>query len=127
MNTKELIESGYTIENVKIASADLIITENYGCVSFELVLDGDGWRCSYGGYCLGHCYSWKEEFDASSKGLEYMIRVMDIAEVSRLSDLEGKYVRVAYKELDDSVNIIGNIIRDKWLNLKEFFAKEKLE
>ncbi len=88
MNIKQLTDAGYKIENAKITSADLSM-EDHGCLTFNMVLDGGGWGCNYGGYCLGHGYLGANEFEGSSKGLEYIMRIMDTVGVSRFSDLEA--------------------------------------
>lgn len=88
-------------------------------------LDGGGWGCTYGGYCLGHGYLGAKKFDGSAKGLEYIMRIMDTVGVSRMSELKGKYVRVATKGRGGIVKIIGNIIDDKWFDPEAFFKDEK--
>lgn len=123
MNIEQLIASGYKIENAKITNADLSM-EDHGCLTFDMGLDGGGWGCNYGGYCLGHGYLGAKKFDGSSKGLEYIMRIMDTVGVSRMSDLKGKYIRVATKGLGDAVKIIGNIIDDKWFDPEKFFRDE---
>lgn len=123
MNTKELIESEYTIENAKVCSADFVMAGN-GCMSLYLGLEGCVWNFSFGGYCLGHGYIGSKSFDGSPKGMEYIMRIMDTIGVSRFSEIEGSYIRIAYRSLDDSIKIIGNIIEDKWFDSGEFFKKE---
>ena len=123
MNKKELIANGYKIENAKITSVDLSM-EDHGCLTFYMGLNGEGWGCNYGGYCLGHGYLGAKKFDGSAKGLEYIMRIMDTVGVSRMSDLKGKYIRVATKGWGEIIKIIGNIIDDKWFNSEEFFKTE---
>lgn len=55
------------------------------------------------------------------------MRIMDIVGVSRLEDMEGKYVRVATKKWGDTVKIIGNIIKDRWFDYQSFYADKKEE
>ncbi len=124
MNTEQLIASGYEIENVKITSADLSMAD-HGCLTLSMGLDGKGWGCVYGGYCLGHGHLGAKEFDGSPKGFEYIMRIMDTVGVERMSELVGKYIRVATKGWGGTVKIIGNIIDDKWFNQEEFFKSEK--
>lgn len=125
---EELINEGYEISNALIKSVDLSMAD-HGCVSLELVLDGAGWGCCYGGYILGKGYvGAKDEFiEGSAAGMEYIIRIMDTVECERFNDLKGKYVRVATKGWGSSVNIIGNIIKDKWFDQESFFHDAKQE
>ena len=50
---EKLIEEGYDIRNAQIKGAELTM-ENHGCISFDVVVEGAGWGCVFGGYSLGH-------------------------------------------------------------------------
>lgn len=123
MKMEQLIAEGYTIQNAKITSADLSM-EDHGCITFSMGLDGGGWGCVYGGYCLGHGYLGASHFDGSAKGMEYIMRIMDTVGVSKLSQLPGQYVRVATKGWGDVVKIIGNIVKDQWFDPEKFFRDD---
>lgn len=122
MNIEQLIADGYKIENARITGVDLSM-EDHGCFTLNMWLDGGGWGCVYGGYCIGHGYLGAKKFDSSAKGNEYIMRIMDTVGVSKFSDLEGKYVRVATKGLGSTVKIIGNIIKDQWFDPEQFFKE----
>ena len=51
----------------------------------------------------------------------------DVVGVSRLEDMQGKYVRVAIKGWGSTIKIIGNIINDRWFDYKTFFTDKKEE
>ena len=55
MNAATLLNAGYRIENARIISADLTM-EDHGCLTLYMTLEGSGFGCVYGGYCLGHGY-----------------------------------------------------------------------
>lgn len=120
MNIEQLIADGYKIENARIGNADLSM-EDHGCLTFNMELNGGGWGCVYGGYCIGKGYLGAREFEGSVKGNEYIMRIMDTVGVSKFSDLEGKYIRVATKGLGSVIKIIGNIIKDQWFDPEQFF------
>lgn len=122
---KELIESGYTIQNAEITNVDLS-TESYCCADLPIVLEGSGWGVVYGGYCLGKGgTSYKvDEIEGSAQGMAAILTIMRVVGVDRLSDMKGKYVRVATKGWGDTVKIIGNIIKDEWFDYGTFFKKE---
>lgn len=81
---------------------------------------------SYGGYCIGHGYLGADEFIAETgDGLEAMMRIMDVVGVSTWEDLSGKFVRIKTNGPGRGVDIIGNIMKDKWFNIKEFFEEKK--
>lgn len=120
MNAEKLIAEGYKIENAIIKSADLSM-EDHGCFTLYMELDGAGWGCAYGGFCIGKGYVGAKEFEGTAKGNEYIMRIMDTVGVSRFSDLTGKYLRVVTKGWGSCVKIIGNIIKDQWFDPEEFF------
>ena len=121
---RQLIESGYDIDNALIENVDLSMAD-HGCLTLAMTLQGHYWSVVYGGYCLGHGYLGAEQFDSSPKGLESIMRIMDTVGVERFQDLKGKYVRVATKGWGSSVKIIGNIIEDKWFDIETFFSDKE--
>lgn len=94
--------------------------ENCGCISLNVVVKGAGWGCVFGGYSLGHGYLGAKEFSGYGPGMESIARIMDTVGVTKLSDLEGRYIRTAVTR-DRRLKIIGNIINDKWFDIKSFF------
>lgn len=116
-----LINNGYRIENAQIKSVDL--SNDGGIFSISMELKGNGWGVIFGGRVIGKSYD--DEISGSENGIEYILRIMDVVGVSRFNDMKGKYVRVALKRWGDSVEIIGNIIENKWFNQKAFFDEKK--
>lgn len=115
--SKEILNAKIT--NVSITMAD------HGCLTFWVTLDGGGWGVSVGGYCIGHGYLGAENFDSTGLGLEAMMRIMDTVGVSRWEDLKGQYVRAEVEGLGGTVTKIGNILKDKWFDVDEFFKKNR--
>ena len=113
-------------ENAKITSVSLSMAD-HGCLTFMVYLEGGGWGCGYGGYCIGTGYLGADEFKASNGyGLEAMMRIMDTVGVEKWEDLPGKYVRVKTEGFN-GIDIIGNLIKDKWFNIREFFAEKRAD
>lgn len=118
--TKErLIERSYIIKNAQITNVSLNM-ENHGCLCLDLTIEWDGCDCVYGGYCLGKGYVGADDdfFSGYEKGTEAIMRIMDTVGQSDLLNLKGQYIRIAYKGIGNPVEIIGNIIQDKWFNYK---------
>ena len=111
------------IENAQIESVSITM-EDHGCITFWLNLKGKSWGCGFGGYCIGHGYLGAEHFDGSPDGIEAMARIMDTVGVSTWEGLAGKYCRVESEGWGGTINKIGNLIEDKWFDIKQFF-KEK--
>lgn len=126
---KELVNEGYTLENALIKNVSLSSTD-YCCLTLNMDLEGGGWGCSYGDYCLGKIYPnsyEKDTYEGSAAGMEVIMRIMDVVGVSRLEDMQGKYVRVATKGWGSTIKIIGNIVSDRWFDYETFFADKKEE
>ena len=112
-------------ENAKISNVTISMAD-HGCLTFWVYLDGGGWGFGFGGYCIGKGYLGADEFNAQSgSGLEAMMRIMDTVGVSKWEDLKGKYVRCEIEGDGGTIDVIGNIIKDKWFNIREFFANAK--
>lgn len=118
------------IENAKITNVSLSMAD-HGCLTFYITVEGSGWGCGVGGYCIAHgALGWKkEDFKAKTgAGLVAIMRIMDVIGVEKWENLKGKYCRVKTTGWGGTINEIGNITEDKWFNLKEFFeeASEKV-
>ena len=120
----ELIQSGYQILNAKITDADLSMADQ-GVLIMRLTLAGNGWNVDYGGYVLGVGSLGASEFTGIPKGTEQIMRVMDTVGVASFKALVGSYARIAVSPNDNGrINIIGNIITDKWFDIADFFTEE---
>ena len=124
--TKQLlVEDGNELFNAEITNVSLNFRD-YGSLTLDISLCGEGNGLVYGGHVLGKGYLDSKTFTGSASGLEAIMRIMDVVGVEDLMDMKGEYVRVAYKGLGSSVKIIGNIIKDKWFDYGSFFDdKEK--
>lgn len=119
-----LISNGYRIENAQIKSVDFSLSS--GNFTFYMILKGNGIGDNHTYFCsrpIGK--NDRDEISGSENGIEYILRIMDVVGVSRFNDMNGKYVRVALKGWGDSVEIIGNIIENKWFDQKAFFDNKK--
>lgn len=122
MKQHDYEERGYEIRNAKITNVSLNF-KNHGCLTFDLCVEGNGWGTVFGGYCLGNGYLNADGFKGSDKGLEAIMRIMDTVGVEDIMDLNGKYVRIPILS-GKSIHAIGNIIKDKWFDYKEFYKNE---
>lgn len=117
------------IENAKIAKVSISMNDR-GCLTFWLVLEGRAWVTSFGGYCVGKGYLGADEFSAENGGgLVAMMRIMDTVGVEKWEDLVGKYCRVKVERWGSTIKVIGNIMKDQWFDIDEFFKTyaEKVE
>lgn len=112
------------IQNAKITNVSISMAD-HGALTFTIYIEGSGWGVAYGGYCIGRGYLGADNFTAESgSGLEAMMRIMDTVGVEKWENLVGEYVRVKTEGWGSNVDIIGNLIEDKWFNIREFFASK---
>lgn len=112
-----------TIENVKITNTSITM-ENHGVLTFYITVEGAGIGVNLGGYCIGSGYLGAKEFSAESgSGLVAMMNIMNVVGVHKWEDLKGKYCRIKTDGWGSTVNIIGNIIENKWFDMKKFFEE----
>lgn len=119
----DLEEMGYNVENVLIDSVDLSM-DDHGILVMSIGISGSGWGCTIGSYAIGKGYLGAKDFSGSPKGIESIMRIMDTVGVSRMSDMKGKYIRVASKGWGSIIKIFGNIIEDKWFDYESFFSDD---
>ena len=112
------------IENALIEKVDLSMAD-HGVLCLEMVLKGQTWGVVFGGRVMGKGYLGAKKFEGYAKGIEEIMRIMDVVGVSKFNDMEGKYVRVETERwVGGTVHKIGNIIEDKWFDYDEFYKKE---
>lgn len=111
------------IENAKITSVSISM-EDHGILTFTIFVRGRSWGCSIGQYTNGVGYLGAKEWKGNGSAIVAMMKIVDTVGVSRWEDLEGKYIRVKLEGCGKSIHCIGNIIDDKWFDLKEFFSAD---
>lgn len=123
MNKKTIMKiNKEEILNAKISKPSLYV-EDHGILTFDFILEGYGFGCCYGGYCIGHPI----DYTASESGLIAMMHIMDVVGVNRWEDLDGKYCRVKSNGWGSIITCIGNLIDDEWFDIKEFFENYKCD
>lgn len=104
------------IENAQITGTFLGV-EDHGCLTVFLHLKGDGWNVSWGGRNLGNATGFH------NRGIEYIQKILDTVGVRSWEELAGKYIRIENHGLGSSIEKIGNLLEDLWLDNEEFFSK----
>lgn len=114
------------ILNAKITSTSLG-TEDHGIMTCYLYLEGDGWGCAYGGYALDTWDAERKRRVGVAAGLDAIMVLMDILEISRWEDLAGKYVRCETHGWGGKITKVGHLIKDRWFSFEEYFLDVKNE
>lgn len=110
------------ILNAKITKTKL--GGEHGCFTADLLLEGDGWGCAFGGYCLDHWYSNVGKHH-SSDGYGAIIELMKTLEVESWEELKGKYVRVEIEGWGGKIIKIGHLFKNKWFSWNDYFKEVK--
>ena len=113
-----------TIENAKITSTSISMAD-HGVLCISFCVKGDGWGCNIGQYVNGIGYLGAKEWKGNGSAIVAMMKIMDTVGVERWEDLSGKLIRVKTNGWGSTIDEIGNIIEDKWFNLREFYATDK--
>jgi len=108
------------IENAIITDT-MLGREDHGILTFMLYVDLEAGSCGIGGYALDYYDIQTKKRCYSAKSAEAVSKVLDIVGVNTWENLKGKYIRVKTNGWGEPIYEIGNILEDKWFNLKEFF------
>ena len=110
------------VKNAKITST-MLGREDHGIMTFMIYIDAENFSCGVGGFCL-------DEFDTDSqtrvfraKSMKAVSEILNVVGVDKWEDLPGKYIRFEDNDCGATAIKIGNIIDDKWFDMKNFFAE----
>lgn len=113
-----------TIENAKITSTSIsMVDHGVLCISFGV--QGKNWHCNVGQWINGVGHLGAHEWKGNGSAIVAMMKIMDTVGVERWEDLSGKLIRVKFEGWGSTIDEIGNIIEDKWFNLRKFYETDK--
>lgn len=101
-----------TTEILNAEITETRLGEDHGCLTADLIIEGNSWGCRYGGYCLDHWYADTGEH-YSSDGYGAIIELMKTLEVDSWEELKGKYIRVETEGWGGKVVRIGHLFKDR--------------
>lgn len=111
------------IKNAKIRSTTLG-REDHGIMTFMIFIDFDSCcTCGVGGYALDGYDPTTQSRVFCAESMEAISKILNVVGVDTWEQLPGKYIRFEDEEWGSTISKIGNIIEDKWFDLKEFFGK----
>ena len=112
------------IQNAKIESTFLGV-EDHGILSFFLHLDYGGICQGFGGYSLDSYDKETEGRKSTAASMELIRAILDTLEVESWEKLPGTFCRA--KSDHSKVHAIGHPLKDKWLDIEEFFETRRSE
>jgi hypothetical protein len=112
------------IKNAQITRT-MLGREDHEIFTFMIFVKCEGWECGVGGYALDYYNKELGERVYSAKSLEAVSKLLDVVGVDKWEDLKGKYIRVKDNGWGSTIDEIGNLIENKWFNLREFFGNKE--
>lgn len=116
------------IRNAVIESV-IIDDGDRGLLTAWLMLDYGGMCQGFGGYTLYLSKSFTHHHDSLKINFagHFIYRCMEIAGVSKWSDIKGKTIRVKSDSdrLNSNIIAIGHIVKDDWFNPTQDFEQFK--
>ena len=61
----------------------------------------------------------------SASGLEAISKILEVVGVRTWEELKGKYIRIEDNGWGETIDKIGNLMEEKWFNIRDFFEKNK--
>lgn len=112
------------IKNAKITDT-MLGREDHGIMTFMIYIDiSESGSCGVGGYAIDSYDRETKGRKYAAKGLEAISKILEVVGVDTWEKLRGKYVRVKDNGWGNPIDEIGNLMENKWFNLREFFSKE---
>lgn len=110
------------IKNAKIQST-MLGREDHGIMTFMIYINADDSFCGIGGYCLDRFDSTTKTRVFRAESMEVISKILEVVGVDKWEDLPGKYIRFEDNNWGSTITKIGNIIDDKWFDIKTYFIK----
>lgn len=114
------------IRNAKITST-MLGREDHGILTFMVFVEFGCSGCGIGGYAIDQYDRGTNNRVFSVKGLEAISKILETVGVDKWEDLPNKYIRVKDNGWGSTIDEIGNLMEEKWFNIREFFANNNNE
>ena len=115
------------IKNARITST-MLGREDHGIMTFMIFVDiSDAGSCGVGGYALDGYDEKSNQRVCCAKSMDSVAKIIDTVGVDTWEDLPGTYIRVKDNGWGSTIDEIGNLMENKWFNLREFFSKKVYE
>ena len=109
------------IKNAKITST-MLGREDHGIMTFMIYIDAGDFSCGVGGFCLDEFNATTQTRVFRAESMEAISEILNVVGVNKWEDLPGKYIRFEDNGFGSTVTKIGNIVNDKWFDMKNFFS-----
>lgn len=110
------------IRNAKITRT-MLGREDHGIMTFMIFIEFGACGCGIGGYALDGYDKETKTRVFSAKSMEAVSKILDVVGVDTWEKLPNQYIRIKDNGWGSTVDEIGNLMEDKWFNIREFFSK----
>lgn len=111
------------IKNAQITGTQLG-REDHGIMTFMIFVKiSGGTSCGIGGYALDEYKKETKTRVFRAESMEAISKILDVVGVDNWEQLPGKYIRIVDHGWGSTIDEIGNLMEDKWFNIREFFRK----
>lgn len=110
------------ISNARIRST-MLGREDHGIMTFMIYIDACNFSGGIGGFFLDEYSNDIKARVFRAESMEAISEILDVVGVDKWEDLPGKYIRFEDDGWNSTITKIGNIINDKWFDMKKFFGK----
>lgn len=111
------------IKNAKIRST-MLGREDHGIMTFMIYIDTDEFSCGIGGFSLDTYDKDTKTRIFRAKSMDAISKILEVVGVDKWEDLPGKYIRFEDNSRSSIITKIGNIIDNRWFDMREFFEKK---
>lgn len=91
-------------------------------MTFMIFVSFDGCSCGIGGYAIDGYDREQKARVFTAKGLEAISKILETVGVDSWEKLPGQYIRIKDNGWGSTIDEIGNLMSEKWLNLRDFFS-----
>lgn len=95
--------------------------EDHGIMTWMITVEADFGTFGFGYRVLDEYDEETKTRKFSSKAMESISTLLDVVGVTKWEDLKGRYVRFEDTGWGNCVDRVGNIMKNKWFDLDEFF------
>ena len=97
--------------------------EDHGIFTFWIYVDISGGGCvGIGGYALDEFDRDKDRRIFHAESAESISHILETVGVDSWEDLKGHYIRIEDHGWGSQVDKIGNLMDEKWFDLRQYFA-----
>ena len=111
------------IKNAKITRT-FLGREDHGIMTFSIHVHTDAYDVGVGYYAIDGYDRETKSRNFTAKGLEAISKIRDVVGVDTWEQLPDKYIRIKDDGRGSTIDEIGNLIEDKWFNLRDFFTEK---